>query len=115
MKNIKYVQNYTAFMDSFTEKTSAVEVATLTTALASEFVSLNLELVLAERVLSNVSQENESATDVGGKAISSAKAKVMTDSTEEASAVRELKAHKENLRVMIASLDSLQRAMAEKQ
>lgn len=113
MKNTSYVQNYTAFMDSYNESTSAVGVGLLITKLAGEFVLLNLELVSAERALAFVAKENELLTDENGKPISSAKAKVMTEGSEEALTVMEFKAHKENLRVLIASLDSLLKGMID--
>lgn len=114
MKNVNYPKSYTAFLDGYKPgATSAVEVAVQVNALASEFVIINNELVSAERALSLVAETMESRVDESGKALSSTKAKVFTEATAEANDVNELKAHKENLRVLIAALDSLQRGITD--
>jgi len=114
MKNTSYAQNYSAFMGSYvTGMTSAEGVAVAISKLAAEFVSLNIELVAAERALSLVAEANESRMDESGKVLSSAKAKVFTDASPEANDVTELKAHKENIRVLVAALESLQRGIMD--
>ena len=114
MIQTQYANEYPAFMSSYVPGvTPTVEVARVITALASEFVSFNLRLIDADRALSVVASENENRMDDGGKIISSAKAKVMTEASVEAADVNELKIHKENIRILIASLESLLKCLLD--
>lgn len=107
-----YIDEYNAFLANYHRgEISAEEVGEIIVKMASHFSQYNMNMVLADRKLAKIARDIECRTDENGKAISSAKAKIFTDATEEAGEYSMLKAHKENIEQFINALKALQRGL----
>ena len=76
-------------------------------------MAFNLELIAADRALLTIAGTIESRVDESGKAISSTKAKVLTDATVEAAEVNEIKTHLANIRALMNALELLQHGIMD--
>jgi vacuolar-type H+-ATPase subunit C/Vma6 len=90
---------------------SGEEVGELIVRMAQHFAYHNMKLVVANRHLALVSKDIENRVDENGKSISSSKAKVFADSTQEAYDYEVAKAHVQNIEQIINSLKSLQKGI----
>ncbi len=107
-----YIDEYNAFLTNYHRgEVSAEEVGEIIVKMAGHFSQYNMNMVLADRKLAKTARDIECRTDENGKAISSAKAKIFTDATDEAGEYSTLKAHKENIEQFINALKSLQKGV----
>lgn len=107
-----YMEEYEQFVKDYkTMEVTGERVGELVMRMAQYFASYNLKLVGAERNLSIIAAATEQQTDDNGKTISSAKAKVLTDSTNESYLYNLAKAHLQNIEQYINSLKSLQKGI----
>lgn len=109
----KYWQEYNEFISNYGRgETSGEEVGELIARLAQYFAEYNMHTVKAERRLALVARDIESRVDEStGKLISSTKAKVMVDGTDEADIYNTMKAHRQNIEQFLNSLKSLQKGI----
>lgn len=107
-----YLDEYHKFLDSYQfGGVSGEEVGEKVARMAQHFSMINLLLVERERALRTVAREIESQKDENGKLISSTKASVMVDGTEEAHNYREARANLQNVEQIINALKSLQKGV----
>jgi len=92
---------------------SSEEVGLTIAKLASIFCYYNLDRARSQRAYRKKAAEIEKTIDENGKSISSAKAKILSDATDEAAAHSEYDAHVENLNQLINSLKKLQEGIIE--
>lgn len=113
--SLDYQQEFASFLADYREKEmDPEEMGAFMARLAQIFASINMKLVEAEREMAVVAQDIENRTDESGKKISSAKAQVFVQATEEAFKFNTLKAHRENVEQFISSVRALQKgAMRE--
>ena len=90
---------------------SGEEVGVLIMRMTNYFSTYNLWLVEADKDLAEAARTNELGTDTAGKPISSTKAKVLTDATEQAYKFNLVKAHVVNIEQIINSLKALQKGV----
>lgn len=108
----EYIDEYNTFLSSYHRgQVSAEEVGEVIVKMAGHFAQYNTNMALADRKLAKTARDIECRTDENGKAISSAKAKIFTDATDEAGEYSMLKAHKENIEQFINALKALQRGL----
>jgi hypothetical protein len=112
-QSFPYIEQYTKFMKDFSVgQVTGEEVGEIVARMAAYFAEYNLKLVLAERQLSLKARDIEQTPDEAtGKMISSAKAKILTDATDEAYATNQAKCHLENTEQFINALKSLQKGV----
>lgn len=112
METEAYQLEYKKFIDGYSRsEVSGEEVGEVIARLAQYFSVYNMRMVADDRRLSLVARDIESRADEGGKPISSTKAKVFVDATDEAHAYRTSRAHLQNVEQMINSLKSLQKGV----
>lgn len=92
---------------------SSEKIGLVIAQLASVFCNYNLDRANSLRLYRKKAAEIEKTVDENGKAISSAKAKILSDATDEASKYGEADAHVENLNQLINSLKKLQEGIIE--
>lgn len=108
----QYITEYNTMMDAYRRtEVSGEAVGEVIARLAQYFAKFNLEMVANDRKLSLVARDIEGRADDQGKPISSTKAKVFVDATDEANAYRVSRAHLQNVEQMINSLKSLQKGI----
>lgn len=105
-----YIQEFNEFMASYhTREVTGEEIGELIARMAQFFASYNLEMVEKERKISLVSRDIESRVDENGKPISSTKAKIFSEATDEMYNFNLVKAHVQNIETYINSLKALQK------
>lgn len=108
----EYLTDFNNFMATYHRgEVSGEEVGELIARMAQHYAKYNLETVAKERRLSLVAKENESKSDENGKPISSTKAKVYTEATDEMADFNLSRAHLQNIEQMINSLKALQKGV----
>ena len=112
MQKELYMEEYEQFIHDYKAmEVTGERVGETIARMAQYFASHNLLMVDRERTLSKVAADMERKTDDNGKAISSAKAKVLTDETDEAYLYNQAKAHVQNIEQYINALKSLQKGI----
>jgi len=108
-----YLVEYNKFVKDFSiGQVTGEEVGEVIVRMAQYFAEQNLKLVMAERALSLIVRDAESSVDEAtGKTISSAKAKSISEASDEAYVAAQAKCHKENCEQFINALKSLQRGL----
>lgn len=107
-----YEKEFKEFISSFQDHpVSGFEAGELIVRMANYYSDYNLAMVEAIRGLSNVRKDFETSTDAGGKILSSTKAEVFADATQEAHVYQVARAHVQNLEQIINSLKALQKAV----
>ena|SRR3990167_1217053 len=106
---------YSDFMKAYASGTTTSEnVGELVARLAGYYPTYNMALAKAERSLALVARDEALKTDEAtGKAISSAKADVVTSASSEAGIYKQAKMHIENLEMLIQSAKALQRGLIQ--
>ncbi len=90
---------------------SGEEVGEVIARLAQYYAKYNMQMVACDRRKSAIAKDIESRADENGKAISSTKAAVFLDATEEAHDYRMARMHLGNVEMFINSLKSLQKGV----
>lgn len=109
-----YIDDYEKFMKALEEQgglMAAGEIGEMIVRMASYFTRHNLILGRTLKMYSKVAKELYSQVDDKGKAISAAKAAILTDATEEAFDYQEAKVHIANIEQSINALKALQRGV----
>lgn len=107
-----YLDDYNNFLVNYHRgQVSGEEVGEVIVKMASYFAQYNMMMVLADRELAKVARDIESRTDENGKAISSAKAKIFTDATEESGEYNMARAHVQNIEQFLNGLKALQKGV----
>lgn len=108
----EYQLVYRALLDSFKEHpVSGAEVGELIAVLSLHFSDYNLRMIHKLRAYNRVAKEIETQTDENGKSISSTKAKVLSEATDEAHDYELARAHVQNIEQNINALKSLQKGV----
>ncbi len=109
-----YLVEYKKFIEEYKRsEVSGEEVGEVIARLANYFAMFNMRMVADDRRLSLVARDIEGRADESGKPISSSKAKIYTDATDEANDFRISRAHLQNIEQMINSLKSLQKGVLQ--
>jgi len=109
---MEYRKVYDDFIASYIAgTTNAEEVGHTITIMAQHFCDANMAVGAADKGYSTLFAENMQLEE-GGKSISAAKAKIMTDASEEANVLSSAKRNLENIEQLINALKYLQRGMA---
>lgn len=113
MEQEQYQKLYNDFMNNYTlGAVSGEQVGEIIARLAGSFPNYNNSAVYAEKTFAIVSKENALLTDEQtGKPISSAKAEVLSNATEEAFKFKIARAHVQNIEMLIGSLKFLQKGL----
>ena len=107
-----YKEEYKKFLEEYKRGlTGGAEIGEMIARMAQYFSELNLQLADAEIAYNKKAAEVEQQTDDNGKPLSSAKAKVYTDSTPEAAVAITAKAHVNNVEQCLNALKSLQKGV----
>ena len=102
-----YQIEYEEFIKEYkTMEVSGEHIGRLISRMAMYFAQYNKKFVYATRDLTKVAAEIEGRNDDNGKAISSSKAKVITEATDSAHAERLAKMHVQNIEQYINALKS---------
>lgn len=112
-KNIPYIEEYTKFIKDYSVgQVTGEEVGEVVVRMAQYFAEHNLKSVIAERKRALVAAEKEAMIDESnGKQISSAKAKILTEATDEAFEAAQAEAHLKNCEQFINALKCLQKGV----
>ena len=111
-EQLSYKKEYEEFISAYKSSvTSGEAVGLLIARMAQYFSDANIEYAAALDAYNQNASKIESQTDDAGKAISSAKAKVLASATPESSALLRTKAEIENIDQMINALKSLQKGV----
>lgn len=111
-KQPAYLEEYNKFLETYQHgEVSGEEIGEKVSRMAQYYAQNNLEMVAKERKLRVVARDIETQKDENGKTISSAKATVLVDATEEAHAYREARAHLQNTEQFINALKALQKGV----
>lgn len=109
---MEYAKEYKEFISRFNDQpVSGFEVGELIAKMANYFSDANLGMVEALRRFNEVRRECESQVDGNGKPISSSKAEVMADATEEAALYYTARAHVQNIEQIINALKAMQKGV----
>jgi len=113
----QYLQEYKEFLSSYRSGvTTAEDVGKMIAKMAQHYCDANNEYAEAEIKYNGIAASFEGTSDGStGKPISSAKAKVLTDSTTESSEFIKKKRKVENIEQIIGSLKSLQKGLMAEQ
>lgn len=107
-----YKKEYAEFIAKFNlGPVSGFEVGELISRMANYYSDYNLMMIEALRVFSNVRREFEGQSDANGKPISSSKAEVLADATDEANKFRIARAHVQNIEQIINAAKAMQRGV----
>jgi hypothetical protein len=109
-------EGYQVDMDNFMaeykrSEVSGEEVGELIARMAQHFCYYNMQMVTAERNFTLVARDIENRVDENGKAITSTKAKIFAEATEENHLYNIARAHVQNVEQIINSLKSLQKGI----
>lgn len=112
-KNIPYIEEYAKFVKDFSVgQVTGEEVGEIVVRMAQYYAENNLKRVLAERAYALKAKEIEETVDeASGKQISSAKAKVIAEASDEAFAAEQAICHLENTEQFINALKCLQKGV----
>lgn len=112
-ETLKYFIEYQEFMNSYAKGAVDGEaIGAIVMRMAYYFAEFNSKLASAGRNLSLIARDFEERKDEStGKAISSTKAKVLTEATQENYDYDSIRAHKENCEQFINALKSLQKGV----
>jgi len=110
-----YQELYSEFMKTYgSGSITGEEVGGLVAKLAGYYPTYNLALAMAERNYAKVAKEEIIKTDEAtGKAISAAKAEILSSASDECFDYKKAKAHIANLEMLIQSAKSLQRGLLQ--
>lgn len=109
---MEYEKIYTDFLGVYkTGMMSGEEVGEAIVKLAHCFAKTNLEMITKERAMNHVARDTEGQLDANGKAISSTKAKVFVDATDECYAYNVARGHLQNIETYINALKALQKGI----
>lgn len=113
-KKFDYIELFDKFMEGYrVGSKTAEDVGELIVRLAQFYSTYNLAFAAADIAFNNKAAEIESRIDEGsGKPISSAKAKVLADATEESASKIMAETHIRNLDTILQSAKFLQRSLA---
>lgn len=108
-----YIEEYTKFIKEFSVgQVTGEEVGEVVVRMAQYFAEHNLKKVLAERAYALVTRDAEMTVDEAtGKQISSAKAKSISEASDEAFNAEQAKAHMINCEQFINALKCLQKGL----
>jgi hypothetical protein len=115
MELTNYQEEYDLFLkDYHSREVGAEEMGAYLARLAQVFAFYNMRLVASQREVNLVARDIENRTDASGKAITSAKAKVLVEASDEYDKYNTFKAHIECVEQYMSAVRALQRgAMAE--
>ena len=109
---MNYREEYNAFIDAYKAgTTNAEEVGYVITRMAQYFCDANMAVGSANKNYHILYAENASLEE-GGKSISAAKAKILSDNSDEAGILASAKITLENIEQLINALKYLQKGMA---
>lgn len=113
METEQYFTEYEEFMNKYKlTEVSAEETGVLAMRMAYYYATMNNRLASATRALALVAASIHGQSDpVTSKAITSSKAEVITDATDESDRYRQAKTHVANTEQMLNALKSLQRGL----
>ena len=113
MENIDYINDFEAFQSNFKRtEVSGEEIGEIIMKMAGYFARYNMKMGQALRVFSGVKAKFQNSIDeVTGKSMTSSKAEVLADATEEANTYEMSRIHVNNIQEYINSLKSLQRGI----
>lgn len=107
---MKYLDTYREFLQKYnTSPTSAEEIGRVMQEITDSYCTANIECAQALIEFNAKYKEIETSQDESGKMISSSKAKVVAEGSNESNAYIMKKAHLENCEQIINSLKSLQK------
>lgn len=111
-QEILYLTEYKNFIDSYKRgEVSGEEVGEVIIKMAQHYSRYNMEMVAKDRRVHVRAAEFESKTDENGKTISSTKAKVLLEATDEYYDYSIARAHLMNIEQFINALKSLQKGV----
>lgn len=111
-QEIAYLKEYKEFITGYhLGEKSGEEVGLLIARLAQYFGDYNQDMVIKERGMNIKAAEFEMKTDENGKTISSTKAKVLLEATDECYNYNIARAHLQNVECYINALKSLQKGI----
>jgi hypothetical protein len=111
-EKLQYQTEYENFLKEYSSGTTTGEgVGAVIARLSQYFTEANLDQATALINFNNKATEIEERIDDNGKAISSAKAKVFADSSEESAVLIRTKVHLSNIEQDINALKSLQKGI----
>lgn len=109
---MEYEKIYSEFLVSYkTGMMSGEEVGECIVKLAHCYAKANLEMINKERAMNLVARDTEGQMDANGKAISSTKAKVYVEASDECFSYNTSRAHLENIEAYINALKALQKGI----
>lgn len=110
----QYLIEYEEFMNKYKlTEISAEETGVLVMRMAHYYATMNLRLSAATRAIALVSRDIHNQVDpVTGKGITSSKAEILSDATDEAARYTEAKIHVANTEQLLNALKSLQRSLS---
>ena len=111
-QEIAYAAEYSKFISEYhLGQVSGEEVGQIISRMAQYFGTQNMDLVAKERKMNVKAAEIEGRTDENGKNISSTKAKIYLEATDECFAFNVSRAHLQNIEQYINALKSLQKGI----
>lgn len=109
---MSYLQEYKDFLLEYKKgSTDGERAGELIAIMAQHFATANYEYAKSLIAYNNISSAIEQKIDENGKAISSAKAKILSSATEESSRLINSKVDLENIQEIINALKALQRGI----
>lgn len=109
---MEYEKLYTDFLTLYkTGMCSGEEIGEAIVRLAHCYAKTNLDMITKERSMNLVARDTESQVDTNGKAISSTKAKVYVDATDECYQYNVARGHLQNIEAYINALKALQKGV----
>ena len=110
----EYQELYDKFITEYRRGVvSGEEVGETIVRMAGVYAQYNMAMVNADRALSKVACENANKMEETGKAISIAKAEIITDATEQSFIFKQQRAHLQNIEQYINSLKALQKGVLQ--
>ena len=108
----EYKKVFKELMDAIEAGSVSVsDVGVFIVKLSNHYADYNLKMVDAIHVANNAAKDCEEQTDTNGKAISSAKAKVLAEATAEAHEYEIARAHVQNIEHFIEAAKALQKGL----
>lgn len=109
----QYQTLYNEFIAKYNKiETSPAEAGEVLMRIAGLFPNYNMAMIKAERAFSKVHKDIALETDdATGKAISSTKAEVIADASEEATVFKMARGHVQNIEMLIGALKFLQKSL----
>lgn len=112
-EKMQYQVDYENFLVAYKSGAlSAEDVGGQIVHFVQHYVTINMQYAAAEVAANSKRAEVENRVDENGKAISSAKAKVISDATLEVDALVYAEVHVKNIEAIVNALKSLQKSLA---